>query len=308
VRRGNIRKDNLRNKITTLLQREDFRQNPARAVFRRVAWRARWSLYPRRPWLIRAHDEFPFFTTRSGSGALIYYQGSSEPEIADFVRHVLKPGMVFVDVGAHQGEYTVLASKLLGCSGSVHAFEPHPGIGELLRRNVRLNECSNVVVCSEAAWDVEAVLGFELNPESSLSAVQGEHQGILGTKTIEVRTMTLDRYFANHSVAKPNLIKVDVEGAELHVLRGATSLLVLPPGQAPAVVFEYGPSNARRFGYAADDTVGFLRKHGYAVYSWHRGELVCMNGSPTLPRVDSTCNLIATKLSLWTSSKLRDRQ
>jgi len=240
---------------------------------------------------------------RCGAGAVIYYQGASEPETADFVRRFLKPGMVFVDVGAHLGEYTLLAASLLGSSGHVHAFEPGPEVFEILRRNIQLNRCANVTASPEAVWEEETLVNFEVNSEPSLSAVQMRNEGTDGSATIEVRAITLDHYFADPLMPRPNLIKVDVEGAELQVLRGATSLLVLPPSQAPIVIFEYGPSNTKRFGYSADDTIQFLREHGYAVYIWGRGMFTALDGPPPLPEMNSTCNLIATKLPVVPFSK-----
>lgn len=290
-------------KIHVLLSRDDFRRHPIRAVLRRAAWRARWLIYPERLWLLRARDGFCLYTMRGGAGALIYYGGTSEPETADFIRCFLKPGMVFVDVGAHLGEYTLLAANLLASSGHVHAFEPNPDVYKILLKNTQMNHCRNVSVHPEAVWEGETLVDFEIYPEPSLSAVQViDH----GRPTIKVPTVTLDRYFADPVTPSPSLIKVDVEGAELQVLKGATSLLSLPPLQAPVVIFEYGPFNTRRLGYAADDTLRFLRGHDYAVYAFHRGALVCTDGSPACLEVDSTCNLVASKLPLAMPSKLRD--
>jgi hypothetical protein len=165
----------------------------------------------------------------------------------------------------------------------------------------------NITARAEAVWDEETLVSFELNPEPGLSAVQVGHQRMDGaTASIKVHTITLDHYFASHLL--PNLIKIDVEGAELQVLKGATSILSLPPLRAPLVVFEYGSLNARRFGYVADDTLKFLREHGYAIYTLHRGALLWMDEPPVLPEMDSTCNLLASKLPLKTSSNLRDSQ
>jgi len=291
-------------KLRLLLSRDDFRRHPFRSVVRRVVWRMRWSLYPERLWKVRASDGFPLFTKCWGAGALIYYQGASEPDTAGFIRHFLKPGMVFADVGANLGEYTLLAAHVLGTSGRVHAFEPNPNVFEILRKNIELNHCGNVTACPEAVWERETVVGFELTPNPGLSAVQPEKQGKESARTITVRTVTLDNYFAD--ATKPNLIKVDVEGAELQVLNGATSLLALPPLHAPVVIFEYGPCNTQRFRYAADSTIRFLRAHGYVVYGWHRGAPVCLEGPPVLPGMDAVCNLVATKRPFATSPKPRD--
>jgi hypothetical protein len=76
-------------------------------------WHVRWWLRPREPWLVVSQDSVRLLTLHSGSGALIYYNGVSEPETTEFIKHVLRPGMVFVDVGAHLGEHTLLAAKIL---------------------------------------------------------------------------------------------------------------------------------------------------------------------------------------------------
>src|SRR2546425_89628 len=118
--------NSLPQRILTLLRRVDLRRNPLRAIHRRIAWRLRWKLVPNKLWLVRAHGSFPLLMTRSGAGALIYYQGASEPETANFIKCTLKPGMVFVDVGAHIGEYTILAAELVRPAGGGHPRVPHP--------------------------------------------------------------------------------------------------------------------------------------------------------------------------------------
>lgn len=279
------------------MKRDDVRQHPVRAVLRRVIWRVRWLLLPRRLWLIHARG-FRLFTMRSGAGALIYYQGVSEPETATLIRRLLKRGMVFADVGAHIGEYSVLAARVLESTGHVHAFEPRPDVFDILKRNIRLNNCWNVTARSEAAWDVETQLELALTSEPSLSAVQLEGEGLIRTATVRVRAITLDRYFARRRRVRPNLMKVDVEGAELRVLKGAASMLTLPPVLAPVVIFEYGPAYSRRFGCAPDGAFSLLREYGYLVYGFLGSALVGIDQPPVLQEADSTCNLVAAKHSL----------
>ncbi len=90
---------------------------------------------------------------KSGSGSLIYYQGFSEIETATFVSSFLRPGMTFIDVGAHIGEYTLLAAKLVGDAGQVHAFEPQPSLFPLLQDGIQLNEFSHVTANQLALCD-----------------------------------------------------------------------------------------------------------------------------------------------------------
>ena len=107
------------------LQRSDFREHPIRALSLRAAWKVRWAV-TREPWSLRLPTGQRILVLKSGAGALIYYQGFSEPETADFLLRFLGTGMCFLDVGAHIGEYSLLAAPIVGAAGSVHAFEPNP--------------------------------------------------------------------------------------------------------------------------------------------------------------------------------------
>jgi FkbM family methyltransferase len=279
-----------------LLARQDFRRNPVRAIYRRLAWRLRWRLYPDKLWPLPAHGSFTLLTTRCEPGRYVYIQGASEPATARFIRAFLKPGMVFVDVGAHLGEYAILASALVAPSGAVHAFEPRPDLLAIMQKNLQLNRCQSVGVHPEAVWEETTVLSFELTREPSRSAVQVEAAGEPGNGTIRVRAVTLDDLFSGSTVARPNLIKIDVEGAELQVLRGSRSLLRLPREAAPVIVFEYQSRNTRRFGYLAAEIFEFLRDHGYRIHDNVRGSLVLLNETPVDSRISFERNLIASKL------------
>ncbi len=288
-------------KVRVLLSREDFRRHPLRALFRRVVWRLRWLLYPDRPWLLRAHGTMNLLHPRTGPGALIYYQGSSEPETANFIERVLRPGMVFVDCGAHLGEYTVLAATILKSSGHVHAFEPRPDIFELLTRNIELNRCQNVTVRPFALWHENGWFEFELTPEPSIGALRSAGTIRRGARLIKVQAVTLNDYFADRQMASPNLIKIDVEGAELHLLQGARSLLARPAGEAPVLIVEYEPMCLARFGYSFAEIFTFLRDLGYSFYEWRRGKLVPIDRRDGgLVRVDNS------PLSPWKMTKVSD--
>ncbi len=280
--------------IRILLQREDFRHHPLRAIFRRLVWRLRWSV-SRKPWLIHGHGTLPLYVPYGGAAALIYYQGTSEPEVSDFIKNFLKPGMVFVDVGAHLGEYTVLASAILKGSGYVHAFEARPDTFEILTRNVRLTGFCNIAAQALAVWHEDGFCQIEMTPDPSVSALRLQGNGAKEGSLIQVKAVTLDHYFADTAMSRPTLIKIDVEGAELHVLRGARALLTLPPVEAPVLIFEYGPTNAKSFGYSADEVCRFLRELEYSLYQLHDHLLVPLDGLPELPELSETCNLVAAK-------------
>jgi FkbM family methyltransferase len=270
-------------RVRAMLKRPDMREHPVKGLFRRVVWRLRWAMYPNKPWMLHVHDAMPFLVAKGGPEALIYYQGASEPETGDFIRRVLKPGTVFVDAGAHLGEYTILASAILRSSGRVYAFEPRPDIFELLLQNVQLNHCQNVAARRTALWHERGVLEFELTPEPATSALRIGRPARAGSSVIKVQTETLDGYFGDPDMAKPSLIKMDVEGAELNVLRGGRSLLAQGAERAPVLIVECEPANLARFRRSFADVYGFLRELGYGIYAWRQRTLVPADASTIMP-------------------------
>jgi len=129
-----------------------------------------------------------------------------------FERH-LRPGHTVLDVGAHVGYYTLLSSVLVGDAGRVWAFEPNPANAAFLRRHVEVNGRVNVRVEQAAVADADGTARFDFGTGSGTG-----HLADAGA--LEVRTLRLDGFCAEHGI-RPDAVKIDVEGAELSVLRGA---------------------------------------------------------------------------------------
>ncbi len=153
----------------------------------------------------------------AGGKVLRVLLGTYEEEQTRLFRAMVRPGHTVLDVGAHVGYYTLLASELAGVTGQVVAFEPDPDNVRFLERHVRLNRCVNVTVerAAVAASDGEA--SFERG-----SGTGTGHLGAAGDLT--VRTLALDAYVRRHGL-RPDVVKIDVEGAEAEVLAGAESML-----------------------------------------------------------------------------------
>jgi FkbM family methyltransferase len=149
-----------------------------------------------------------------------------EPEIATQQAMVerLRLGMVFYDLGANIGYFSLLAARLVGAGGRVFSFEPDAEVAARLHRNIELNGFSNVSVVEAGVWSVNANVRFVPSDASSPERgtgkfLVGEDQAA-GTPT---RCVALDDFI--QSATPPDAIKCDVEGAELEALRGAKGLL-----------------------------------------------------------------------------------
>lgn len=186
-----------------------------------------------------------------------------------FVSRFLRAGMTVFDVGAHHGLYTLLASVMVGRSGRVVAFEPSPREQKQLRSNVKLNKCKNVriepvaVGSSRGLADLFLVQGNEdycnsLRPP----AVKAQ------TLTLSVAVETLDDFLRDNAISRVDFIKLDVEGGELEVLRGACQLLATGP--RPVVMCETAEVRTAAWGYSAREIVQILERQRYELFSIER--------------------------------------
>lgn len=141
--------------------------------------------------------------------------------------------MTFYDIGAHAGYYTLLVSHLVGPSGRVIALEPLPRNLTYLRRHLHLNRVTNVQVIDAAVSDREGETRFRIHPSHAMGHIP------LGfnwpEESITVRTVTLDGLIAR-GAPTPNIVKIDVEGAEDRALIGAQELL---KSQQPLVLVAF---------------------------------------------------------------------
>jgi FkbM family methyltransferase len=152
-----------------------------------------------------------------------FVYGSWEPEVVRSIQRHVTPGMKVLDIGAQSGFYSLLLSRLIGPEGVVFAFEPLPANYRILEENVSLNNISNIVVIREAASDQSGEISFEF-PHGDPSLVAGPILEGDNLGTFQVPSMSLDA-FARQTGHHVQFIKMDVEGAETAVLRGAIQTL-----------------------------------------------------------------------------------
>jgi FkbM family methyltransferase len=185
-----------------------------------------------------------------------------EPAVRrEIERHASRRGNV-IDIGANIGYYTILASKLIGPAKRVYAFEPQARVLIKLRRNIEASGLPNVTVFPLALSDGAGSVPFHVPQEGAESHGSIHANGRFEVmKIVDVETQRLDDVLSNLGSPEIGLIKMDAEGAELPILRGATTLLSGP--NRPVLVFEACEENCQPFDYCVYDLLHYIRSFGY---------------------------------------------
>jgi FkbM family methyltransferase len=236
-----------------------------------VALRAR-RLFPEMPIPLRLPFGAWWLAEKGALDHELMYNGFEEPEMR-LVSRLLRPGMTVLDIGAHHGLYTLLASKLVGERGHVIAFEPSPREVRKLARHIRVNGCRNV--------RLEACALAEESKEGELFVVDGSRDWgnslrppavAESTHTMNVSIRRLDEVLAERNIERVDFIKLDTEGAELLILRGAYKLLQTPP--RPIILAEVQDERTQPWGYAAREITQLLAGwHYHWFFITEAGEL-----------------------------------
>lgn len=164
-----------------------------------------------------------FNTGRSIAG---YVLGIAEPDIQKAFEALLERGMTVYDLGANVGFLSMIAARLVGPEGQVVSFEPLPANARQIKHNSSLNGFSHITVCECAVGSSDGYASFTVSDFSTtgkLSSVEGLHDSAR-VGQIKIKMQRLDSLVAS-GLPKPDLIKMDVEGAEVDVLAGATDVL-----------------------------------------------------------------------------------
>lgn len=232
--------------------------SPVRRKYITLALRAR-RVFPEMPIPLRLAFGAWWLAEKGHLDHELMYNGFEETEMR-FVQRLLRPGMTVLDIGAHHGLYTLLASERVGRRGRVIAFEPSPR--ERLAKHARVNRCRNVEIepCAlndkSGEADFFLVEGFRDWGNSLRPPAVPEP-----TRWVRVPLRRLDDVLAARGIAQVDLIKLDAEGGELAVLQGASRLLQTAP--RPAILAELEDIRTRSWGYPARDIVQLFARWNY---------------------------------------------
>jgi FkbM family methyltransferase len=196
---------------------------------------------------VRLHPRF------IGMGAEMYEEAPTGLMAAE-----LKPGAIVLDIGAHVGLHTLMFSRCVGPTGRVIAIEPSPANAKLLREHLAWNSCYNVEVIEAAVGDEIGHVNFTFRSDpTDPGAFANSLAYDIGGKSSTIRMTTIDALCID---CAPDLIKIDVEGAELFVLRGARETL---DRLAPTLMVAVHPEPMRMMGTTPSELISFLEVHSY---------------------------------------------
>lgn len=190
-----------------------------------------------------------------------YYEADYEPNTFAFLRSVCREGDTILDLGAHIGLFSVLFARLVGKSGRVFAFEPTPQTNAVLRETIELNNCQKIVEVrpeAVARTSGEAILfdtGTAGSNANSLVKTERHNSGV------KVKTVSIDDFVRARNL-RVNCLKIDVEGAELRVLEGASQTLL---EQRPVIHLALHPQPIKQGEDSLEEIWDLLEGLGFSI-------------------------------------------
>jgi FkbM family methyltransferase len=193
------------------------------------------------------------------------YWDSDLGELA-FLWRFLEPGMVFLDVGAYHGVYSVIAGRKLGQPNSVFAFEPSPRDRKRLKMHLRMNRISSVCVVPYAVSSSSGPLRFfQVKSENTTMNSLRRPATTSEVREISVEAISLDDFAEKRPGLRVDVMKIDAEGSELEIFEGGRKFLA---ANRPIIICEVLDRVTSGWGYQAREIVALLEEEGYEWYSF----------------------------------------
>jgi FkbM family methyltransferase len=233
----------------------------------------------------------------------LLYTSQFERTELSLVISYLKPGMNVIDIGANIGLYSIIGDKLVGPSGRIWAFEPASETHKLLLANLSLNKTSLVEVEKIALTDiVDEILPLKRDPGyrdgDRYLATRKNENSILSNKSDDsgdlemVKVTTLDHYMyiEKSEIPRIDFMKIDIEGGEYSLFRGAQKILTDNPDIL--LMFECTAQSCRCAGHTQEDVFQFLRRFGFGLYCWN---LKRRDWESSVELLKASCNVWACR-------------
>lgn len=220
----------------------------------------------------------------------LFLDGTYEAGTLDIIKKCLKKSDIFIDIGANIGLMSIFASKVLGNKGFVYSFEPEPETFMILKKNIEINLIKNIRIYNIGFGEKRNKSHIYTNPyagRGSASLIKPLNQN--NSKRYEIQIETLDNFILEHDVTDVKMSKIDVEGWELQVLKGAKNFL--RSAKAPIICIEYSKMQSSDE-QLLDIYSYILSINNYNIYKLERGKgipskLIKITNSKDLPYHDN---------------------
>jgi FkbM family methyltransferase len=206
------------------------------------------------------------YDLRNYRGTAPMYFGSYGLLIIEVMKRLMKPGGIFVDVGANIGYLSAVAAGIVGKQGQVHCFEPVPKYFERLERLVELNPGHSITVNPRAAGETAGNCTIYVTREPGQNTmVPAYKSGPEIVSTLKVPVIRLDSYLQERNINRISLLKIDAEGFELPILKGLQNFLE-GSKQRPAIICEIAPRAYSLMGRMISELSDYMEAYGYRAY------------------------------------------
>lgn len=224
----------------------------------------------------------------NGVERTLYYFGTYEKGTLNFIKDHLPKGGIFFDIGANIGLMSIFAARCVGDSGKVYSFEANPGTARLLRYNIDLNKISNIQVVDKAVGNDNGKIRIYDNwsvNRGGATLIKPEKE----TDSFEVDLIKIDDS-ADYSNTNIGMVKIDVEGFELDVLKGMEKILRKP--DPPKLIIECSADRNNHYDSVYEIYDFIKRVNTYKIYKLSNskerpGHLVEIKSKEELPKHDN---------------------
>ena len=193
-----------------------------------------------------------------------YFPSTYEAENFEFLTNSCKPGAVIIDIGAHIGLFSVIASQITGAAGKVYAFEPAPSTYELLQKTLAINHNESVIETFQKAVGRETgkITFFVSDGQADNGNSLVNYKDDRPLHGIDVEVTSVDAFIKEKKINRLDFIKIDVEGAEYDTLRGAAETL---QNLRPVCIVAIHPEPIKAKGDRLEDIYDFIISRQYKI-------------------------------------------
>jgi FkbM family methyltransferase len=222
--------------------------------------------------------------------------GDFDPSLHRFIEEQVKPGMICFDIGANFGGVAMHLGRRVSPGGKVHAFEPVPAVRARLKQHAERNGLDEVIaVHGVALSDKTGKMSMALAPcdvQNQGMASLVDRDNLALSVVCEVQTQTIDDFVREQNITRADLLKIDIQGAELMLLAGGEHTF---GSLSPDLLMEVCPDLLKTVGATSADLIRAVERYGYRVFELGRGGLGRQLRAESLSPDYAASNVFCTK-------------